>query len=329
MKKSIYSPWLLTLLVALAPTLGSAVGLGKLHVRSLLGQPLNAEIDLVSMQQEDLSTLSAKLASMEAYRRSDLQYGAVAAGLHFKIERRPDGQPFVKLTSERTIDEPFVDLVIELSWASGRLSREYTALINPGNYVPPQTLGPAPATVAQTRALPMPLSLPSPDVVMPLPTIRAARVEYGPVKRGETLSSIALNVKSEDVSLEQMMMGILRNNPEAFINQNINRLKANEILHIPEIEQLIQISQSEALKEVLLHAANRSRYRRNVAETTSAKSPAKMVPSQRAKRNRAVAKPVLRLSSASPIKQAPAPHHVDGDVVLAQLPDFMGPLSRI
>lgn len=325
-KKSICRPWFLTFLVLLAPTISSALGLGKLHVLSLLGQPFNAEIELVSVQPDELLTLSAQLASREAYRRSDLQYGAAAAGLHFKIERRADGHPFIRLTSERTIDEPFIDLVVELNWASGRLLREYTALMNPGNYAPAKTPGPAPTIAAQTRAAPMPLAPPSPDVVMPMPTIRSARIEYGPVKRGETLSKIASNVKSENISLEQMMIGILRNNPNAFINQNINRLKANEILYIPETEQLIQISHSEAAREVMLHAAKRSLYARNEAKAANAKSPGKNVRSQRPNRKKAVEKPVLRLSSASPINKAPASQAVGGGVSSAHLTGLIDPI---
>lgn len=295
---SIYRRLLLASLVLVVPTIATAVGLGKLDVLSLLGQPLNAEIDLVSVQKEDFSALSAQLASTDDYRRSGLQYSAVIAGLRFQIDKRPNGQPFIKLTSEQTVNDPFVDLVIELNWSSGRLLREYTALINPGNYAPTQALVLAPVIVAQTSARPFPQAPLA--LAVPLPTAMAATVEYGPVKRGETLSKIAFTVKSDGVSREQMMIGILRNNPDAFINNNMNRLKADQKLRIPDHEQLIKVSQSDAVKEVLLHVAKRNPYRLITADAASAVSPRKTVVNQRQKRKSAIVKPVLRLSSGDP-----------------------------
>ncbi len=302
MNKLVYKRWLLASLVLLVPSIASAVGLGKLTVLSLLGQPLNAEIDLVSVQQEELSTLSAQLASMEAYRRSDLQYNAVVAGLRLRLEKRPDGQTYIKLSSERTVNDPFVDLLIELKWASGRLVREYSALIDPSDYAPAQALVSAAATVAQTHAVasaqPPVAVAATVSVVLPPPATPTASVEYGPIKRGETLSKIAFKLKPQSVSLQQMMVGILRNNPDAFINSNMNRLKADQILNIPELAQLIAILQSDALKEVRLHLSNRSQSGRSEIDTAGSASSRQKAS---IKDKPVVGKPVLRLSSGDAI----------------------------
>lgn len=263
MNKPVYKGWLLVAALVLGPSIASAVGLGKLTVKSLLGQPLNAEIDLVSAPQEELSTLSAQLASLEAYRRSDLQYNAVLTGLRVQIAKRADGQSYVKLISDRTVNDPFVNLLVELKWAAGGLIREYTAFIDPIGYAPTQALVPAATTVVPIPPVavalpPAAVAVAAPVFVTPPPPA-AASVEYGPIKRGETLSRIAFKLKPRGVSLQQMMVGILRNNPDAFINNNMNLLKAEQILHIPEQAQLIALSHADALKAVRLQLTKRSR----------------------------------------------------------------------
>ena len=264
---------------------------------SILGQPLSAEIDLVSAQQEELSTLSAHLASADAYRRSGLQLNAAATGLRFEIKKRSNGQPYIKLTSDRTVNDPFVDLLIELNWASGRLVREYTALIDPRNYAPALAFAPETPTVTPASAAATPpavvAAVPAATVnpvALAAPTPAPESVEYGPVRRGESLSRIAVKLKPQGVSLEQMMVGILRSSPEAFINNNMNRLKAGQILNIPGAGQLAAITHSEAVKQVRLQL----RPRRSVTQTA-----AKATPPEAQKDPQVVGKPVLRLSSGN------------------------------
>lgn len=289
------------MVLLLAPSVASAVGMGRLTVLSSLGQTLNAEVELVSVQKEELSTLSARLASPDAYRQANLQYGA-AGGLRFSIETRPGGQLYIKITSVRPLNEPFVNLLIELSWASGRLVREYTALIDPPDYTPPQTVASAPAPAPETRPVPVP-RLPV-AVATPPSTTPAAGGEYGPIKRGETLSKIAANVKPEGVSLEQMLVGITRSNPDAFINNNMNRMKAGKMLRIPDKEQLTAVTPKDAVKEVRVQAADWNRYRQKLADTAGMVSERKSAASRRdkvsVKDRTGEAKPVLRLSSGEP-----------------------------
>jgi len=300
--KPIYKRWLWAMLLMLAPSVASAVGMGRLTVLSSLGQPLNVEVDLVSVQKEELATLSARLASPDAYRQANLQYGAAAAGMRFRIEKRPGGQLYIKITSVRSVDEPFVNLLIELTWASGRLVREYTALIDPPDYTPPQSVASAPAPAPETRPVPVPQ--PTVAVAAPASARPAAGGEYGPIKRGETLSKIAASVKPEGVSLERMLVGILRSNPDAFVNNNMNRMKAGKMLRIPDKEQLTAMPQADAVKEVRVQAADWRRYRQKLADTAGTVSERKTAASRRdkvsVKDKTADGKPVLRLSSGEP-----------------------------
>jgi pilus assembly protein FimV len=108
-----------------------AAGLGKLTVNSSLGQPLNAEIDLVSLQPGEMESLQARVAPPEAFRDARIEYTGSLRLLRFAVEKRANGQPYLKVTSSAPINEPFVDVLIEISWPSGRIQREYPILLDP------------------------------------------------------------------------------------------------------------------------------------------------------------------------------------------------------
>nr|WP_308624246.1 FimV/HubP family polar landmark protein [Massilia rubra] len=108
-----------------------AAGLGKLTVLSALGQPLNAEIELTSVANDEASGLVAKLAPAEAFRQANIDFNPALLSLRFSVEQR-GGRQFIKVTSSQPVNEPFVDMLLELSWgSSGRLVREYTFLLDP------------------------------------------------------------------------------------------------------------------------------------------------------------------------------------------------------
>jgi len=282
-----YKTWLLAVVFGLMPCIASAAGLGKLTVLSALGQPLLAEIDLVTVQKEELSTLTARLAAPEAFQQARIPYSTALVGVRMSIEKRSNGAPYVKITSSRPINEPFVSMLVELSWAQGRLVREYTTLIDPPGYSPaPIAAAPAPPTVpAAPAAAPAPSAAPeakpAESALPPLiseppgakpagkaPAAAAAKGEskqYGPVKRGDTLSKIAAGVKPEGVTLEQMLVSLYRANPDAFVG-NMNRLKTGKILRVPEKEDVAATTAPEAVKEVRVQAANWNAYRKKLAE---------------------------------------------------------------
>ena len=113
------------------PLMTHAAGLGKLSVTSALGQPLAAEIELLAADKAELDCLSASLASDQAFRDARVEFAPVLSSLRFAVEKKPNGKAVLKVTSSRPVNDPFIDMLIELSWASGRLVREYTMLLDP------------------------------------------------------------------------------------------------------------------------------------------------------------------------------------------------------
>ena len=303
--------WLVALLVALLPCVASAAGLGRLNVLSALGQPFSAEIELVSVTKEEMGSLSARLGHPDAYRAANLQYNSALTGARATIERRPNGQSYVKIVSSRPVTEPFIDILIELTWAAGRLSREYTALLDPPGITPP----PAPVIAATPESRPAPAAAPAPapqpkatpdrapsQPVTPV-SPRAGGKEYGPIQRGETLGKIAKEVMPEGVTLEQMLVALYRSNADAFINKNLNLVRTGKILRVPDREEVAAITKGEAVKVYRTHVADWNSYRQKVADSAG-KAPAdgrtavsgKITTKVEEKRPGGDAKDVVRLS---------------------------------
>jgi pilus assembly protein FimV len=327
------------------PLMANAAGLGKLSVTSALGQPLAAEIELFAADKAELDSLSASLASDQAFRDARVEFAPVLSSLRFEVAKKADGKAVLKVTSSRPVNDPFVDMLIELNWASGRLVREYTMLLDPPGMAASQTVAPAvavtptqapaakPATApAKSKPAPAPAvaKAPAPEAEpkpapaaepKPVPAPQTAAPSQVAVKRGDTLSSIANRVRQGGVSLEQTLVGLYRENPKAF-DGNMNRLKTGQTLEVPSNEKMTGIPQQEAVREIKLQAEDWRAYRQKLAGAVVAAPAAKPAPSQassgkvtpkvedRAKPAPEAEKDVLKLSKVTPPKAA-APGKAD------------------
>ena len=133
-------------------TPASALSLGRHSVQSALGETLKADIDVTSLTPDEAANLRVKVAPPDAYRIAGVDYNPVLPSTSVTLQRRADGTPFLRITSDRPVQEPFVDVILELSWSSGRLLREYTLLFDP----PSTAKVPAPTTPAAIAAAPAP-----------------------------------------------------------------------------------------------------------------------------------------------------------------------------
>ena len=111
------------------PLSADAASLGRLSVWSTLGQPLRAEVEVTATPEEQ-GTLVARIASTETYRQAGLDYSPSLSSLRVTVDRR-GSRPIIRISSEQPMKEAFIDILIELSWSNGRLSREYTLLLDP------------------------------------------------------------------------------------------------------------------------------------------------------------------------------------------------------
>ncbi len=270
------------------PLMANAAGLGKLSVTSTLGQPLAAEIELFAADKAELDSLTASLASDQAFRDARVEFSPVLSSLRFTVAKKPNGKAVLKVTSSRPVNDPFIDMLVELNWGSGRLVREYTMLLDPPGMAAKQAVAPvaavAPPQAPAAKPAAAPVTAPQ-TAAAPAPTASKAAApqpetpDRVAVKRGDTLAGIAARVRPEGVSLEQTLVGLYRENTRAFAG-NMNRLKAGKTLDVPSAEKVAAIPQKEAVRELKLQAEDWRAYRQKLAGAVSATPEAQAEPGQ-------------------------------------------------
>lgn len=230
-----------------------ALGLGELDSRSTLNQNFNGDIKLLSVAADELASVRIKLADQEAFSRAGVDRPFYLSLLKFEPILNKRGQAIVRVTSDFPIREPFLNFLIEVNWPNGRLLREYTVLLDP-----PTTTRRRPPVVKPATKVARPAASPTPTKTQAAPATPAAPVapsvtadvagpsEYGPVKANDTAWGIAKRLRPDGVSMEQMMMALLEANPQAFINNDINRLRRGRILRVPSVDEIRQLNRGDA-----------------------------------------------------------------------------------
>ncbi len=290
-----------------------ALVLGRLNVLSALGEPLQAEIDVPQLSNEEADSLRTELASPEAFRAAGLEYNSALIGMQLTLQRRPGNRAVIRVTSNRPVNDPFVDLILQLTWSSGRVVRDYTVLLDPpamrqnnpaANNTPAQVPAPATTSAPTPAAVPAPRPAPAPSiqatapaapraVEAPRPPAPAPRPAPAPaparaqppaaapvapatatgepsgkqvtVKPGDTASRIAAANKPASVSLDQMLVALLRSNPDAFVQNNVNRMKAGSVLEVPSASQAAATPPAEASQIITAQARDFDSFRRALA----------------------------------------------------------------
>ena len=265
MKRKLY----IVILLAIAPTLVNALGLGNLDLNSALNEPFDARVQLLSPTADELDSLAVGLADSEAFARAKIDRPFILSNLRFSLRRSPDDGPdYIRVFSQEPIREPFLNFLVEVSWSNGRLFREYTVLLDPPLYDPnaraseftqeqPTTYSAEPVVEAVTIDDPDHKVVYSNDYeessspTTVSPTINYSGGDYGPTQQSDTLWSIASSMRPDSsISVNQMMSALLRANPDAFFNQNINGLKRGHILRMPTESEINALSNAQALAEV-------------------------------------------------------------------------------
>ena len=251
-----------------------ALGLGDLELKSALNQQFYAEIELTNVRGLAAEEILPNLGAQKDFDRAGVERSYVLIDLRFKVEARENGQLFVRITSSKPIIEPFLDFIVEVLWPSGRMLREYTVLLDPPVFgkggVEPIQVSPS-----QQRATAPKLTVPA-EPQPPrqaqaretttqstkAPKAKFTSGEYGMTSYGDTLWKIALSVRPDNsVSVQQTMLALKEANPEAFINDNINLLKAGYVLRIPTERELRASSFEAAVAEVRIQNEEFEAYR--------------------------------------------------------------------
>ena len=121
LKKSLFAAF-----IVLISSMANAAGLGPIKVLSALGQPFHAEIDLIGIQKNGLDSFSANLASHAAYQRAGLDYNATVASLTLELQKRANGEPYIRVSSLRPVTDFVVSVLVDATWDSGHVIRAYS-----------------------------------------------------------------------------------------------------------------------------------------------------------------------------------------------------------
>ncbi len=266
--------WTLLSLMLWLPLNGHALGLGEIRLHSALNQPLDAEIDLLSVGSDDLDTLNAELASFEVFSQLGVDRPASLIHLNFAAEAKANGEHVIRVTTSKPVREPFLDFIVEVSWRAGRLLREYTLLLDPPRTheeSAPAVSTPAAAPVAaaaptvEARAASMPAAIARPAAAA---ATSGGSNSYGPVQDTDTLWAIARQMRGDRaVSVQQMMMALYQGNPQAF-DGNINRLKKGSVLRL-DPNELRAMSRRQAAAEVARQTREWENHRIRAAEAAA------------------------------------------------------------
>ncbi len=257
-------------LIALASTLlfapmSWALGLGEIEIKSKLNQPLDAEIKITSATSSELNSVVFSIPADEVFARYNLDRPSVLSSVRFVIDDRGSSK-VIRLSSTQAVKDPFLTFLVQADWPQGRMLREYTVLVDPPLFVPSQSDTQNNAYVdganINTRETGSGQGSISGRAETPGVGNATGNFDYSNfsssensgdsyrVKRGDTLWEIANSIKPDDsFSVNQTMMAIFRNNPEAFAG-NINRLKAGQVLSVPTRNQINALTASAATQAV-------------------------------------------------------------------------------
>ena len=274
-----FALWLLCCI----PLTTEALGLGEIQVRSAMGQKLDAEIEFSALTASEAESLAIKLAAPESFVQAGIDYAPVLRSIRFLLVKKGDRQ-VIHLTSDLAISDPFLTLLVELNAAGNRTLRQYVLLLDPPAIAEPPVTVNAPETlVPSSRVTERKPGDPETKVVpaaqekgrtrasaaLKDATSKPEKAATHIVKRGETLAGIAAAHREEGVSIDQMLLALQRTNPQAFIGNNIDRLKAGSLLRMPESEAVRAIDTTQAREFIRAQRAEFQRYREQLARQSA------------------------------------------------------------
>ena len=258
----------------LASTNVAALGLGALDVQSNLDQPLSGVIELRVADNDDVSTVTASIASRSDFESLGIDYPDYLSDINLRVDTSDRSNAVLRVDSSNVvIKEPFIHFLVRVDWSGGSFLREYTALIDPPVYA-----AETPKSISQPKSVGTDQSYQDSSSVIEETDIDVndsiddvvsdtedeanefytpsavgsgpTDARYGPVANGESLSVIASELQKQfpDLSIYQIMKVLFEENQDAFIDGNINGLIRGTVLNIGDLDQIraVDIEESKA-----------------------------------------------------------------------------------
>lgn len=291
--------------IGLLPLQASALALGRVTVLSALGEPLRAEIELPQASPDEIASLRVSLASPEAYRAAGLNRLPLLQDLQVTLQTGANGGPVLRLSLDRPVNEPTLDLLLDARWAAGQILRDYTVLLDPPQLRPVSPLAPlaplasaAPAPAPSAGLDPSQGAVPGPERATGGPTLStsaSAAAKAAPeapqagasapsaqassarrrvtVQAGQTAARIVAPEQAPGISLDQMLLALLQSNPQAFAGGNMNRLKTGAVLDLPTADEARGVDPAQARQTVRAQSRDFNEFRQRLAQGVSGTAP--------------------------------------------------------
>jgi FimV-like protein len=224
-----------------------ALTLNRPVVQSKQGEALRAEIDISEITVAEQIELQANLASQEIYKAAQIEWptnNGAPLEIQIQLWRRDNGKPFLKISSQQPVTRNAIDLLIDLRWSTGRLLRDFSLSLDDSKAAPAKPIA-APAVTSGTTT--------------------ATSSQQISVQRGDTASELAVGKLPAGVSLDQMLLALVRSNPDAFVDANVNRMKAGALLTLPTEQEAKAVSREEAQREIQVQTKDFEAYRAELA----------------------------------------------------------------
>ncbi|WP_058479672.1 FimV/HubP family polar landmark protein [Legionella waltersii] len=237
------------------------LGLGEMVVKSSLDQPFLAEIELVDVGGNSLSTIKVSVADPQQFEEIGLQRAAILSLLNFKIGKNSQGKSVIIIKSDERMTEPYMEIVIDLVWPSGQLYKSYTVLLDPPGYKLEESIAQSKPSYYKKKTT----TYANEPGVVDKPVLSTVdhnpvnlnddkkKTTYGPTVANENVWQIAQRYKTSNLILPQVVLAIVGANPEAFTNGNLNGLKVGSRLAIPSTEEIEKVPSDLAVEEVMAH----------------------------------------------------------------------------
>ena len=315
-------------LTALLSPLAMALGLGPLETGSSLNEPFEARIALTGTSVKDFDTLKARLADTAQFARAGIPRESVLLMLRFEVVADEPGGEYLRIRSLDPVREPYLNFLIELDWANGRIVREYTILLDPPEYAqgrpaevatPVTAAGPALVAAPPPPAATAPTPAPVAEQTSPItPEIaRPAESATGQitVPPGATAWELALDYRPDrTVSVHQMMMALVRTNPDAFVGGNVNRLRRGVVLRLPEPAEIAALDRPAATAEFERQGEAWQALRQQQAAPAAATASTVATTAEPAAAETAPAEPAAAAEAAEPPVAEPTASEAEAEV---------------
>ena len=209
-----------------------ALSMAGIEVQSHKGEPLRAEISVLSATADEWAQLVVKVAPAERFEQLGLVFSPAMGQIQVELFESSDGSKRIRLLSPQAFSDHFVDLLIEAQTASGKWVKAFTLMLKP----PPLKVNAPVQLPLAANALPQAQQTPAAEHI---------------VQQGESASQIIQKWLTEDMSMQQMLVALLKTQPDAFIQGNVNLLRAGAVLKAPS-QTAVRAIDSEDARQFLL-----------------------------------------------------------------------------